>query len=131
MAQAPDVIITGIPNPGAAATAVVLDTTKLTSLLGVAATLGQRCARLDIRRVDVCITVDQPATFFTDWLDPTSTTWRAWNNNGSGEVIAANTPFQRSVKCLGADTRIRIVTVNNPTVWEVMGRINPSADLSQ
>ena len=133
MAQAVDIPIIGTPNPGASATATVLDTTAVrnSAVPAVVVSLAQRCARLDIRRVDVCITIDQNATFFTDWIDPLSNTWRTWNGNGSGEPILANTPFQRSVKRVGLDFRIRIVTVNNPTLWEVMGCINPSADLSQ
>lgn len=94
-------------------------------------TLGQRGGRLEIKRVDVCVTVDQPATFFTDWLDPSSTTWRTFNGGGAGEPIAANTQFQRSVKRLGWDLRIRIVTVNNPTVWEVMAVATSDPALSQ
>ena len=124
MADNVDIPLAGPPNPGAGATATVFDTTK-------GAMTKNRGKMMNVKRVDVCITVDQQATFFTDWLDPASTTWRTFNGGGAGEVIAANTQFQRSVKRLGWDLRIRIVTVNAPTVWEVMGVISRDAALSQ
>lgn len=131
MPSSPDDRLASPANPGAAGTATLLDTTLGPKADGTQVTLAQRCAKLHVKRVEVCVTVDQNATFFTDWLDPTSTTWRTYNGNGAGEPITASTPFQRSVKCVGLDTRIRIVTVTAPTLWEVMGRVSRDQALGQ
>lgn len=129
MADLIDVPIAPPANPGAAATAYVYQSTGTPG--GAPAPGKSRGKKMNDKRVDVCITVDQPATFFTDWLDPNSTTWRTFNGGGAGEPIAANTQFQRSVKRMGWDLRIRIVTVNNPGVWEVMAIVSRVVALSQ
>ena len=117
-------------NPGAAATAILLDTTAV-AVGGVLTTMTQRAKRPADRRAICCAIMDQAATFFIDVMLPGSTTWRTVNGNGSGEPIAANTFFERDVLLISDDTRIRIVTVNAPTVWEVSVRLCGDRGLGQ
>ncbi len=115
-------------NPGASATATLWDSTADT---GTGVTLARRNAFNDVKRVLVSVFIDQAATFFVDHLVPGSTTWRTTNGSGSGEAITASTYFERDNLKMGPDMRLRIVTVTNPTTWEVSIRLIHDRALAQ
>lgn len=115
-------------NPGAGATAIVLDTTRV-SVGGVLTTLGQRKGFPSVRRASVVAFIDQNATLFVDWLASGSVTWRPYD--AAGYAITASVFFQKDCLFLGDDTRIRIVTVTGPGVWEVSCRLSPDRGLGQ
>jgi len=112
------------PNPGAGATAILLDTT-----IKNGTTLKQRGQFPAVKRVVVAAFIDQAATLFVDWLAAGSTTWRPYDP--AGYAITASTFFQKDVLLLGDDTRIRIVTGTAPTVWEVSGRQSQNRGLGE
>lgn len=115
--------------PGAGATVVLFDTTAHP---GTGVTLYARKQMPQIKRATVTIEMDQAATFLTDNLASTSaSTFDTFNGGGAGEPIAANTFFERDVAFIGDDTRIRVVTVNAPSVWRVTVKLSTDRALAQ
>lgn len=109
--------------PIALATAYLLDTTWNPGTgTGTTGTLYARnqSAYKNVSRVQVGVYVDQALTFYVDWLDAISTTWRTVNGGGSGETVSASTYFFRDVARMGHDMRLRLVAGGTPpTTWEV------------
>lgn len=126
MSLSTDIPLKPPANPGAAATAILLDTTLSPDGL---TTLSKRKSMMQLRRAIVGAFIDQNATLFVDWLAPGSVTWRPYD--AAGYAITANTFFQKDCLCLGDDTRIRIVTVTGPTLWEVSIRGCPDRGLGE
>ncbi|HET6279309.1 MAG TPA: hypothetical protein VFH73_00015, partial [Polyangia bacterium] len=117
---ASDFHITPPANPGAGATAYVYDTTW-DSVNGVLTRDVRRKFRPESKRLIVCAFIDQAATLFVDWKAAGSTNWRPYD--AAGYAITASTFFQKDCLFLGDDTRVRIVTVTGPGVWEISGRL--------
>lgn len=93
-------------NPGAANSALIYDTGAVT------ATDQETNGR---KRVRTACYVDQAATFLVQWAAPGSSNLRTV----ASVAINANDYFQRDVLLQPGRTRITIVTVTGPSVWEV------------
>lgn len=120
--------------PAGNGTAILWDSTY--GLLGtpVLATPGpyRRTFNRHFMRGQVTIFADQPVTFFCRALANSSTTWRAWNNGGAGEVAAASTYFQRDVYLQGDDSQLYILAgATPPTTWEITIRLRADPALGQ
>jgi hypothetical protein len=105
----------------------VYDTTW-ESVAGVLTRDVRRKSRPESKRLIVCAFIDQNATLFVDWKAAGSATWRPYD---AGYAITASTFFQKDILFLGDDTRVRIVTVTGPGVWEISGRLTRDRGLGQ
>ncbi len=117
-----------VENPGAMGTADIWDSTN------GELSIGFRRRMLWVKRITVCAFIDTAATFYVDILTndiDTAATWRTINGNGSGEPIAANTLFQRSVPRFAPNQKCYILTILAPGVFEVTYLLHPDAGLSQ
>lgn len=102
-------------NPGASGTATVYDSDPN----GLPAD-GTGKVTGDCERVSVAVFTNVgDATLFCKWQAPGSSSLRTFNGGGLGEVIPANTFFQRDVLMMPGRNQITIVTVTGPTTWEV------------
>ena len=115
-------------TPAGSATVVLWDSTADP---GLGTTLARRRAFPRIKRAVVRIYMDQAATFLAQDLAKNSTTWRTFNNSGSGDAITANTWFERDVLLVGDDHRLEVTTGTVPTVWEVSVRLSEDRPLGQ
>lgn len=114
--------------PGGAATVILWDSTGDP---GSGVTLSIRKQYPGLKRAVLRVFMDQAATFFADDLALISTTWRTFNNGGSGEGILASAWFERDVALIGDDHRLRILTGVAPSVWEVSLRLSADRALGQ
>ena len=107
--------------PVALATATLFDST---ADLAKGTTLTRRRAWQDIVRAITSVYVNQAMTFKYETLERDSTTWRTVNGGGSGEVVAANTLFERDVEIDGEDFRFTLTAgAVAPTTWEVATKL--------
>lgn len=107
-------ITTVMANSG---TAVLWDSTA-DPYTGV--TLTKRRQYPHICRATVRVYADQVVTLFADDLSKQSTTWRTYNNSGSGDATTINTWFEKNILFVGDDHRIRLVAGGTaPTTYEV------------
>ena len=84
------------------------------------------------KRANVTIFVDQAVTFLARTLGTGSTSWRTFNNGGSGDTVAASTFFQRDVYLMGDDTQLYILAgATPPTTWEISVRLRADPALAQ
>lgn len=115
--------------PGTSATTVLWDSTADP---GTGVTLARRRAWPNVTRATVRIYADQVVTLKTNDLTKNSTTWRTYNNSGSGDATTANTWFEKNVLFVGDDHQITVTAGGTPpTLWEVSVKLWTDPALSQ
>jgi len=97
-------------NPGASSTATIIDT-------GAVALNNLHDTRP--LRVRVACYLSHAATFFCWWAALGCPTRRTYTGRGVGGPTPATTFFERDVLLMPGRNQITIVTVTNPTTWEV------------
>lgn len=115
--------------PGTSATTTLWDSTA-DPMTGV--TLTRRRAYPNVSRATVRIYADQVVTMKANDLTRGSTTWRTYNNSGSGDATTANTWFEKNILFIGDDHQITVTAGGTPpTVWEVSVKLWTNPSLSQ
>lgn len=114
--------------PAGSATVILWDST---AGLGTGTTLKHRRLYPQIARATVRIFADQVVTLFCEDLVVGSSTWRVYNNTGSGDATTINTWFEKDVLFPGDDHRLRVTTGTVPTVWEVSVKLWTERGLGQ
>lgn len=102
--------------PGNNATTVLWDSTADP---GKGTTLARRRVYPHVSRATVRIYADQVVTFKANDITAASSTWRTYNNSGSGDATTANTWFEKDVLFVGDDHQLTVTAgATGPTVWE-------------
>ncbi len=114
--------------PGNNATTVLWDSTA-DPMTGT--TLVRRRAH-KLSRATVRIYADQVVTLKANDLTRGSTTWRTYNNSGSGDATTANTWFEKNILFPGDDHQITVTAgATGPTVWECSVKLWTDPALAQ
>ncbi len=115
--------------PGNNATTVLWDSTADP---GTGVTLTRRRAWPNICRATVRIYADQIVTMKANDLTRGSSTWRTYNNSGSGDATTANTWFEKNILFVGDDHQITVTAgATGPTTWECSVKLWVDPTLSQ
>jgi hypothetical protein len=101
-------------NPGATATATILDTGPKEA--------GAGDSR-NTQRFRCVIYADQVVTFRHRWAAPGSSNLRVVNGAGSGEATTASVAKDFDKPLLPGRNVFDIVTTTGPTVWEVAAEV--------
>lgn len=110
--------LTPPPNPGAAATATLLDTGRVE--LGNPTSSPSRGKNTEAQRVRLVIFADQVVTFHHRWRPPEEIDGTLRQLNGAGgEATTVSTAFIRDVVLQPGRNVLQVVTTTAPTVWEV------------
>ena len=114
--------------PGNNATTVLWDSTI--DFKGT--TLQKRRQYPNVCRATVRIYADQVVTVKANDITAGSSTWRTYNNSGSGDATTANTWFEKDILFPGDDHQITVTAGGTgPTVWECSVKLWTSRALAQ